>query len=152
MGGSDATFQFDRPGGTARTMCCMRATAHDWTRLGVLLAHEGKWGETQVLPQTWVETMATPSARNPNFGLGVWLGSPHVLKRTYFEGTPGVVPQSEPYLADDVMIMEGGGFRVVYAVPSRDLVIFRHGIFVDDWDNAFLVNAALRGLGQQSGE
>lgn len=152
MGGSDATFQFDRPGGTARTMCCMRATARDWTRLGVLLAHGGKWGEQQVLPSDWLDVMATPSARNPNFGLGLWLGTPHAPMRTYFEGQPGAIPQSEPYLADDVMIMEGGGFRVVYAVPSQELVIFRHGIFVDDWDAAYLVNTAIRGIDERRGE
>lgn len=146
MGGQDAVFQLDRPGGTARTMCCMRATARDWTRLGVLIAHDGKWLDRQVLPQSWVKTMTTPSPRNPNFGLGLWLGSPHAKLRTYFEGKPGLVPQSEPFLADDVSFMEGGGFRMVYSVPSQDLVIFRHGGAVDNWDNAYLVNTALRGI------
>jgi hypothetical protein len=46
--------------------------------------------------------------------------------------------------------MEGGGFRVVYAVPSADLVIFRHGPGVSDWDGAFLVNTALRALGRKA--
>ena len=152
MGGGDATFQFDRPGGTARTMCCMRATARDWTRLGILLANDGKWLDRQVIPQSWIRTMTTPSARNPNFGIGLWLGSPFVPMRSYFEGQPGVIPQSEPFLADDVLIMEGGGFRAVYAVPSRKLVIFRHGAFVQDWDAAFLVNTAIRGLDSVGGK
>ena len=146
MGGMKATFQFDRHVGKARTMCCMRATARDWTRLGLLVANEGKWIDRQVIPKSWIETMVAPSANNPNFGLGLWLGSPFVAKRTYFEGTPGVIPQSEPYLANDVRIMEGGGFRVVYAVPSQDLVIFRHGPGVPDWDGAYLVNTAIRGI------
>lgn len=146
IGAADAAFQFDRPGGVARVMCCMRATARDWTRLGVLISQGGAWQGAQVLPKGWVEVMASPSARNPNFGLGLWLGSPHVALRTYFEGQPGFVPQSEPYLADDVCIMEGGGFRVVYIVPSEELVIFRHGPGVPDWDGAYLVNTALRGL------
>ena len=146
IGGSDATFQFDRPGGTARTMCCMRATARDWTRLGVLLANHGKWQGQQVVPASWITTMATPSARNPNFGLGLWLGAPFVAMRRYFEDQPGLIPQSEPFLADDVRIMEGGGFRIVHAVPSQELVIFRHGQSVEDWDTAFLVNTAIRGL------
>ena len=146
MGGANATFQFDRPGGTARVMCCMRATARDWTRLGVLVESGGKWQGKQVVPKSWIETMATPSARNPNFGLGMWLGSPYVAMRTYFEDQPGVIPQSEPFLTDDVRIMEGGGFRIIHAVPSEDLVIFRHGPYVENWDTAFLVNTAIRGL------
>lgn len=146
MGGSDATFQRDRPGGVARTMCCMRATARDWARLGILVVDGGKWQGKQVIPAAWLATMATPSARNPNFGLGMWLGSPFNPMRTYFEGQPGVIPQSEPFLAPDVRIMEGGGFRAIYIVPSLDLVIFRHGETVNNWDSAFLVNAAIRGM------
>lgn len=146
IGAADAAFQFDRPGGSARVMCCMRATSRDWARLGVLVAHQGRWESRQVLPKGWVQTMATPSARNPNFGLGLWLGSPFNASRGYFEGQPGNIPQSEPFLADDVLMMEGGGFRVLFMVPSRDLVIFRHGQTVPDWDQSYLVNAALKGL------
>jgi len=90
--------------------------------------------------------MATPSSRNPNFGLGLWLGSPYVASRSYFEGKPGVMPQSEPFLADDVRMMEGGGFRTVYMVPSRDLMILRLGQQVKDWDHAALVNTVIRGM------
>lgn len=149
MGGSDAAFQFDRPDGTARVMCCMRARPRDWARLGVLVSQGGRWQGRQVLPKGWVDTMATPSARNPNMGLYLWMGSPYNSKRTYFEGTPGAIPQSEPFLADDVLMMEGGGFRIVHMVPSEELVIFRHGQFDTDWDAAFLVNTALRGLGYE---
>lgn len=144
IGAANAAFQMDRPGGIARVMCCMRATPRDWARVGWLLAQDGRWNGRQVLPSGWAKTMSTPSARNPNFGLGLWLGSPYVAKRSYFEGQPGVIPQSEPFLADDVRIMEGGGFRTVFIVPSRRLVILRHGQQVPDWDNAALVNAVLR--------
>jgi CubicO group peptidase (beta-lactamase class C family) len=146
IGAADAALQLDRPDGVARVMCCMRATPRDWTRLGVLVMQNGRWQGRQVIPEGWVERMATPSARNPNFGLGLWLGSPYNARRAYFEGGPGLIPQSEPYLADDVRIMEGGGYRVVYMVPSQRLVIFRHGPGVADWDNAYLVNAVLRAL------
>jgi len=74
-------------------------------------------------------------------------GTPFVPMRTYFEGKPGVVPQSEPFLAADVRIMEGGGNRTVFIVPSKQLVIFRHGQQVSDWDNARLVNMVLRPAG-----
>jgi CubicO group peptidase (beta-lactamase class C family) len=146
IGAADAAFQLDHPGGVARVMCCMRATPRDWARLGVLMLQDGKWDGRQVLPKDWVRTMSTPSPRNPNFGLGLWLGSPYVAKRSYFEGKPGVVPQSEPFLADDVRIMEGGGYRTVFIVPSRHLVIFRHGPGDPGWDNAYLVNTVLRSL------
>ena len=144
IGANDAAFQMDRPGGVARVMCCMRATPRDWARLGLLLAQDGRWQGEQVLPRGWVRTMATPSARNPNFGLGLWLGTPYSARRSYFEGQPGVIPQSEPFVVDDVRIMEGGGFRTIFISPSRQLVVFRHGQQVSDWDNAALVNRVLR--------
>ncbi|MDX2145039.1 MAG: serine hydrolase [Rhodospirillaceae bacterium] len=146
IGAADAAFQSDRPNGTARVMCCMRATPRDWIRLGVLIAQDGQWQGRQVLPAEWVGTMATPSARYSSFGIGLWLGNPFIPLRTYFEDKPGIIPQSEPYLADDVRIMEGGGFRTIWMVPSRDLIIFRHGPGVPNWDNAYLVNAAIRGM------
>ena len=149
IGAADAALQLDRPGGVARMMCCMRATPPDWARLGQLVLQDGVWNGRQVLPKGWVSTMATPSARNVNFGIGLWLGTPYVASRTYFEGQPGVIPQSEPYLADDVRIMEGGGFRTVFIVPSHDLVIHRHGSADPNWDHAALVNIVIRGLGKK---
>ena len=146
IGASDAALQLDRPGGVARMMCCMRATPGDWARLGQLILQNGVWNGRQVLPKGWVATMATPSQRNANFGLGLWLGTPYVASRTYFEGQPGVIPQSEPYLANDVRIMEGGGFRTVFIVPSHNLVIHRHGPADPGWDHAALVNIIIRGL------
>ncbi|MDX2145001.1 MAG: serine hydrolase [Rhodospirillaceae bacterium] len=147
IGAQDATFQLDRPDGTARVMCCMRAVPRDWARLGMLLLGGGRWGKEQVLPAGWTDVMATPSPTNPNFGTGLWLGSPYVAMRTYFEGQPGVVPQSEPFLADDVRIMEGGGFRTIFIVPSARLMIMRLGQQHAEWDNAYLVNTFLRGIG-----
>lgn len=144
IGASDATFQLDRPDGVARVMCCMRALPRDWARLGLLLLNDGKWQGRQVLPTGWAEVMSSPSPTNPNFGTGLWIGSPYTPMRTYFEGKPGVVPQSEPFLADDVVFMEGGGFRTVYIVPTEDLVIMRLGRYDATWDHAYLVNTFLR--------
>lgn len=146
IGARDAALQLDRPGGSARVMCCMRATPRDWARLGLLLLDDGKWGKAQVLPTGWVKRMATPSARNPSYGLGLWLGSPYVASRPYFEGQPGVIAQSEPFLADDVRMMEGGGNRTIWAVPSKQLMVMRLGEQDPNWDHAFLVNTLLRGL------
>lgn len=143
IGASDAAFQLDRPDGAARVMCCMRALPRDWARLGLLLLNDGKWQGEQVLPEGWVEAMSSPSPTNPNFGIGLWIGSPYTPMRTYFQDKPGVVPQSEPFLAKDVVFMEGGGFRTVYVVPSEDLMIMRLGHFDNDWDHAYLVNTFL---------
>lgn len=144
IGASDAALQLDRPDGVARVMCCMRALPRDWARLGLLLLNAGRWNGEQVLPEGWSGMMASPSPANPSFGTGLWIGSPYIPMRTYFEGQPGVVPQSEPFLAADVFFMEGGGGRTIYVVPSEDLMIARLGRHHPDWDNSFLVNTFLR--------
>ncbi|MBT4740428.1 MAG: serine hydrolase [Rhodospirillaceae bacterium] len=147
IGAADAAFQFDRPGGVARVMCCMRATPRDWARFGTLILDDGKWYGEQVLPEGWVDTMATPSLVNPRFGIGLWLGTPWVRMRTYWEGEPGVIPHVEPFVADDVRMMEGGGFRVIFTVPSEDLMILRLGNSQNPkWDHSYLVNTYLRTL------
>lgn len=53
------------------------------------------------------------------------------------------MPQLKPFVVDDVSFMEGGGFRTIFIVPSKDLVIFRHGQDVPNWDHSYLVNAVL---------
>ena len=146
IGAADATFQLDRPGGSVRAMCCLRATPRDWARVGELMLRDGVWQGRRVLPAGWVARMAMPSARFANFGAGLWLGSPYVAMRGLEQGKPGVVRQSEPFLADDVRFIEGGGNRVVFFVPSRDLVVVRLGLQDKDWDQSVLVNTIIRGM------
>lgn len=133
IGARGATYQLDRPGGVARVLCCMRTTPRDLARMGQLFLQDGRWQGRQLLPTGWVEAMATPSERNPTFGMGLWLGKTSA-------------PQSEPFLAPDVRMMSGGGYRTVYIVPSKDLVILRLGYADAAWDNAYLVNTAIRGM------
>ncbi len=133
IGARGATYQLDRPGGTARVLCCMRTTPRDLARAGQLFLDDGQWRGRQVLPKGWVEAMATPSPLNKTFGMGLWLGQTNA-------------PQSEPFLAPDVRMMMGGGYRTVYIVPSQDLVIVRLGYADPKWDNAYLVNTAIRGM------
>lgn len=131
-------------------MCCMRATPMDWARVGLLLAQDGRWQGRQVLPAGWAREMGTPSPRNPNFGIGLWLGSPFVPMRSCTsKGSPAWCHSPSRSWLDDVRIMEGGGNRTVFIVPSKQLVIFRHGQQVSDWDNARLVNTVLRGSGKR---
>jgi hypothetical protein len=66
--------------------------------------------------------------------------------REYATGSKRGVPHGEPYDADDVIWMEGGGGRTVWAIPSRELVIVRLGRAAPGWDAAVLPNLLLRGL------
>jgi CubicO group peptidase (beta-lactamase class C family) len=75
---ADATWLIDRSGQEA-TYCCLNAVLRDYARLGLLLAHDGRLGDRQVIPKTWVHTATTVSANDwhlkvvwfrVNFGYG----------------------------------------------------------------------------------
>jgi CubicO group peptidase (beta-lactamase class C family) len=136
LGASDASVWLDREGGEAKTFCCLFATARDWARVGLLLLHEGQVGSRQVVPADWVRRMRTPSAREPDYGLHLWLGGQGVRKED----------REEEFLADDLVYLDGKFKQRVYVIPSRDLVIVRVGEQARGWDDAFLPNAVLRGL------
>lgn len=112
LGLSDATLFVDRPGGTVHGNCCMDATARDWGRLGAFLAAEMR--APRLLPASYLSAMREPSPDRPDYGLGVWLGSPYVRSRTPASSrNPYPTPvtsrtfQSVPYRASDVLIIEG---------------------------------------------
>jgi CubicO group peptidase (beta-lactamase class C family) len=139
-------FYLDRRNGMPAVYCCFRASPHDFLRLGVLLAHDGAMDGRQVLPAGWVAEMARGSRVNPNYGLQVWTGNVPAGVREYFTGSRQGITHGEPYTADDVIWMEGGGGRTVWAIPSRDLVIVRLGRAAPGWDAAVLPNLLLRGV------
>jgi len=146
LGNADAAVWLDRPGGKPHFNSALFATAEDWLNVGKLILDEGKVGRRQVVPASWIATMKTPSATNPNYGM-MWLGKPYVSERRY-SPDPRYrykVSASAPYLADDLVYLDGYGGQRVYVVPSKKLVIVRIGLTRRDWDDAALPNAILRG-------
>jgi len=51
----------------------MQIGARDQARLGLLVARRGRWGNRQILPESWVEAMLTPSPTNDSYGYLWWL-------------------------------------------------------------------------------
>ena len=146
IGASDATVWLDRPAGTAHTFCCLQATARDWARVGQLILDRGKANGRQVVPAAWVAQMAEPSTLNPNYGLQLWRGSPHVLERRYSKASPLVGRAAKPYLRDDVLFLDGAIGQRVYVIPSERLVIVRIGKSAMGWDDSELPNRVLAGI------
>lgn len=142
LGAADAALWMDRVGGQPRGFCCLFATARDWLRVGRLILDRGRAGEDQVLPAVWIDAMTTPSPRNPNFGMQVWLGSPPGTERVYNSYTVKAF-HSRPFAAQDIIYLDGFGGQRVYIVPSLELVIVRTGVSSTDWDDAILPNAII---------
>jgi CubicO group peptidase (beta-lactamase class C family) len=75
---ADATWLIDASGQEA-TYCCLNAVLRDYARLGLLLAHDGRRGDRQIIPEAWLRAATTvpadswhrkPYAATPYFGYG----------------------------------------------------------------------------------
>ena len=155
IGATGGTVYVNRPGGLAHSGCCLMLPAESFIRLGVLMAHDGVWEGTRLLPDGWVKETVTPSPANPKWGLHMWIGSPCVKRLRWFPKRSqevGVL-HSECYLADDLFLFDGSGNQAMWIVPSRDLVVLRFGPpptmrpgLPGEFDNSRLPNTIIRGL------
>jgi hypothetical protein len=89
--------------------------------------------------------MTTASTLNPNYGYQIWLGSPPGTQRKYHDKTIKAY-HSEPFLADDIIYIDGFGGQRVYMIPSQELIIVRTGKALIDWDDAKIPNAILQSI------
>lgn len=151
LGAPTAHVWLDREGGLARTFCCLYTTARAWLRVGRLILERGRVSDDQVVPAEWIREMTTPAPTNPNYGLQIWLGSPPGQQRRYNDKTVKAF-HSEPFVAADMIYIDGFGGQRVYIVPSRELIIVRTGEALMDYDDARIPNAILRGLRSEGGE
>jgi CubicO group peptidase (beta-lactamase class C family) len=149
LGNANATLWPEKQGGEPRYFAYLDASVRDWAKIGLLIQNQGQFGGKQILPADWIAEMGKPSASNPGYGLLLWRGSPWVQQRRYSKEVAMTVPHSAPYLADDVLFLDGFGGQRVYVVPSAKLVIARSGEPSMTWDDAVLVNLALKGMGRK---
>jgi CubicO group peptidase (beta-lactamase class C family) len=150
LGAPTAYLWLDREGGVPRTFCCLYTTARAWLDVGRLILDQGRIGADQIVPAAWIREMTTPARTNRNYGYQAWLGSPPGKERRYNDKTIKAF-HSEPYLADDIVYIDGSGGQRVYIVPSKDLIVVRMGTGQTDWDDAVLPNTLIRGLRPAAG-
>lgn len=111
-------------------------STRDWARFGLLHLKDGMWEGERILPDGWVDFIRTPAPGAPNeeYGGLFWLNRNQALSR---------VP-TDAYFAAGYM-----GQRTLI-VPSRDLVVARHGPSAGEFRPYFnrLVGGVLEALGQ----
>lgn len=85
----------------------------DWARLGLLYLNDGEWNGERILPEGWAEFVATPAPGDPSRGYGglFWLNRGGAM----------------PRLPADAYWMAGYMGQTTMIIPSRDLVVVRHG-------------------------
>ena len=97
----------------------MHATARDWAKFGEFLRRQGRSENgTQIVPQSWVRFMTTPSPRQPNYGGQAW------LNRDTGEAENPLFPDRAP---DSVFAMIGHMGQYVIVSPEQRVTIVRLG-------------------------
>jgi CubicO group peptidase (beta-lactamase class C family) len=108
---ADATWIVDAAGQEA-TYCCLNAVLRDYARLGLLLAHDGRVGDRQVIPAAWVHAATTVHPDS-------WHLKPYAATR-YF----GYGYQTWIFPGDRRMFaLRGVHGQAIYVDPSSRLVL-----------------------------
>jgi CubicO group peptidase (beta-lactamase class C family) len=135
MGGEPASLWMDREQGMPKTFGFLLATPRSWIQLGRLFLNEGRVGDRQVVPANWLVRMRQPSQHAADYGYPLYLGK---------AGPALAADRSEPFVVDDVLMIEGGQKQVLYMSPSKRVLILRVGEQPDDWDDSVVLNLYLR--------
>jgi hypothetical protein len=118
IGMDDVVLEFDAKG-TPLGSSYSLATARDWARLGWLYANGGRVGTTQIIPATWPDWVATPTAgASKGYGAGFW---------TNRGDTPGARQRVAWGMPPDSYFALGFLGQYTVIIPSRRLVIVRIG-------------------------
>lgn len=92
------------------------ATTRDWSKFGLLYLHKGNWNGEQILDESWVRFVATPTnTSNGKYGAHFWLNA------------GGKFPDAPK----DMFYCSGYQGQMVAIFPSHDLVIVRMGLKED---------------------
>jgi CubicO group peptidase (beta-lactamase class C family) len=86
---ADANWNVDAKGQEV-TYAYYNARLRDWARVGLMMAHGGKWAGRTVVPGSWVAsaTSAGPDSPSPTYGYHIWISK--VDRRGfYFSGLRG---------------------------------------------------------------
>ena len=123
------------------TYCCAHTTARNFARFGYLFLRNGRWGNTQVVPEQWVRESTQPS----QWQYPAWAGiSGNGDDRPQpSEGRPGYGYYwwllNFPDAPKDMYMAMGIETKRIYVIPSLDIVAVRLGEGDKNWDdNAFL--------------
>lgn len=111
LGMTSAVMETDTAG-TFVGSSYLYATARDWARFGLLLAHDGVWNGERLLPEGFVAQMHEPSLRS---------GGRYSRMQTW-------LPKPDAAMPSDTFILSGHDGQAVFVIPSMDLVVVRLGL------------------------
>jgi CubicO group peptidase (beta-lactamase class C family) len=114
-----------------------RLTARQWSRFGLMVLGNGKFGWREIVKEDWMAQCFRGTSVNPMFGLGFWLNRAagtgagecdieKMLEKKWPEQDwhKRCICRSAP---PDLVAAVGSGYQRLFVVPSLDLVIVRLG-------------------------
>ena len=125
--GSDAFWSLDKESGDEKAFCCLYATARDFSRLGTLLLHDGKFKGKQIVPAWYLnEMIKTPElttddgVTNMRYGWHIWVYKNQGKPIHYFRGLKGQYIIVIPHL-NRVIVRLGEKRGEHYKIPEKEL-------------------------------
>lgn len=134
----------DRSGNTYGYAWLFIAPKH-LARLGLTMQNGGNYGGKQIVPKTWVKAVATPSPRNPCYGLLFWnnVGKPCTGANIPVATT--IQQTTIPSAPKDMFAMVGALQQNNFMIPSLNMTVTWTGFFGDTGPNLSVILSALPG-------
>jgi len=107
-----AQWSLDEEGGMEKAYCCIYSNARDFARLGKLFMQKGRWGDTQVVPESYVNESLTAAALTDNGKPNKIYGYQWWLTRV----------RNEP-----VFYARGILGQYIFVIPSQQIICVRLG-------------------------
>jgi CubicO group peptidase (beta-lactamase class C family) len=104
--------------------CCFNATLRDYARFGLLMAQGGRWGDRQLLPESWVRAATQPD-------------KPQVQPGKLYDGYDlGYQYQWWTFPGPDrAFTAQGVNGQFIYVNPAESLVIVMTSVWPDWWSD-----------------
>ncbi len=145
MGVGEINIEYEREGGHQRYFAGIHASPRNWLALALAVLIPREQGGA--VSRNWLETLSAPSL-HPQYGLHIWRGQAWQAQRHYGDPSGMTVPTLEPYIAEDMLVLDGAGGQRAYVSASRQLAIVRMGQPSWTWEDSALPNLVTRYLDQ----
>ncbi len=138
LNAADASIALPAPAAPAPADCCLYARVLDWMRVAGVLAGEGRFEGTLLVPPAWIVRMRQAVSADGRHGFGVELAS--------------AATGAEPLAAADAIFLRGPGHWRLWIVPSAHLAVLFGAEPAPDaaamatWDETRLPNILIRSL------
>jgi CubicO group peptidase (beta-lactamase class C family) len=95
--GKDTDGNIDLPNGA-------QLLAREWAKYGLLILHQGKWQDRQIVPANVLQECFVGTDANPIYGVTFWL-------------------RSADWMPKELVMAHGLGKQFLYIIPSLDLMV-----------------------------